>query len=61
MKTQQTNTGTWLCTGDYSGHKFVVEESTRREAMAAGYEMADAIFMRLLKQELPAIFREQAE
>lgn len=61
MKTELTNNGTYIATGNYGGHKFIAAGHSRPEAMAEGYAAIDVIMERMIVESLPWCFKKQAE
>ena len=61
MKTEITDNGTWLCTGSYSGHRFIAAGHSRIDAMAEGFLSIDVIVRRMAYENLPPMLREQAQ
>ena len=51
MKIELTNYGTWICTGNIDGHRFIVETETKEKARKEGYAAFDTIMERIIGEE----------
>ena len=61
MKTELTDHGTWLCTGNYNGRRFIAAGHSRTDAMAEGVLAMNMIIRRMASASLPSILMEQAQ
>ena len=61
MKTELTDHGTWLCTGNYNGRRFIAAGHSRTDAMAEGVLAMNMIIRRLVAKSSLKVLREQAQ